>query len=383
MIVGVLGYFLSNKDSEVSLTKVFEVTFEDLVQLNSVPLNSFQYLALGPTLMSSVNISDMFMGTLIGPYGMLDIEDSNFWRLLNVCFGIHSIWLVAFILVVLRNAGFRKLSLLVALAVYLIPFMCAILFLPLLLYFLELFVCTEAHSPPGTSPSLDDSFMKRDCNQDCWTGNHLNYSIPTCIFCCIFVATRAYAIIMWQALTPDMNIKAKRSYLHLKTLFEVVLLLSSHIVRRVSETVHAIIFIVVLTLFLLETTLRSPFNYSRLNLGLGVCLGICLSLGWLGLVQLYVPSVTGVTGDFITLGVFVGVVGEGYLGIGLVVQARMLPNLVRPSKLPYEGELFKFAFDLSNVEPPPLVKTRGVVNTTSSQLPDMISQGVPTLTSIA
>jgi hypothetical protein len=38
-------------------------------------------------------------------------------------------------------------------------------------------------------------------------------------------------------------------------------------VRRVSARIHAIIYIVVLLLFLLETSLRRPFNYSRLNLG--------------------------------------------------------------------------------------------------------------------
>jgi hypothetical protein len=180
-----------------------------------------------------------------------------------------------------------------------------------------------------------------------------------------------------------MNIKARMSYLHLKSFVEVVLLLSSHIVRRDSETVHAIIYIVVLSLFLLETCLRRPFNYSRLNLWLGVCLSICLCLGCLGLTQLYVPIFTGLTGDWITLGVAVGAVGELYLGIGLVVQIIYHPNLIKSTNIPYEGELFKFAFDLGNIEPPPVVKTRGVVDTTSSQLPDMISQSVPTLASIA
>jgi hypothetical protein len=329
--------------------------------------------------MSSVKISDIFNYLLIGPNGKLDLENSAYWRLLNVLFAVQSVWLIAFILLVLRYQGLSKVKLLSAAAVYLVPFISCFLFLPLLLYFLELFVCTEAHSPAGTTPSLHDSFMDRDCNQDCWTGDHLKYSIPSCIFCCLFVATRTFATPMWQALIPDMNIKARKSYLHLKSLIEVVLLLSSHIVRRVSANVHAIIYIVVLSLYLLETCIGRPFNYSRLNLWHGVCLSICLCLGCLGLTQLYVPIITGPTGDWITLGVVVVAVGEVYLGIGLIMQIGYLPGLIKSTNIPYEGELFKFAFNFRNVEPPPVVKTRGVVDTTSSQPPDIISQEVPTL----
>jgi hypothetical protein len=378
LIVGVAAYFLTSNKNEVPLTDVIVATFEDLLQLYSVPFNAVQYVALGPTLMNSVKISDIFKNCLVGPYGTLDLENSAYWRLLNVLFAVQSVWLIAFILLVLRYQGLSKVKLLSAAAVYLVPFISCFLFLPLLLYFLELFVCTEAHSPPGTTPSLHDSFMDRDCNQDCWTGAHLKYSIPSCIFCCLFVATRTFATPMWQALTPDMNIKARMSYLHLKSFVEVVLLLSSHIVRRDSETVHAIIYIVVLSLFLLETCLRRPFNYSRLNLWLGVCLSICLCLGCLGLTQLYVPIFTGLTGDWITLGVVVVAVGEVYLGLGLIVQIIYLPNLVKSAKIPYEGELFKFAFDLRNVAPPQSVKTRGSVDTSNSQSPVMISQEAPT-----
>jgi hypothetical protein len=361
LIVGVAAYFLTGKESHTPLTEEFLATFEDLVQQYSVPFNAVQYLALGPTLMNTANISVILKYSLIGPNGMLDLENSTFWKLLNVLYGIHSVWLIAFTLVVLRylRLKVRKLKWLTRGAVYLIPFMCIILFVPMMLYFLELFVCTKAHSPPGTTPSLDDSFMNRDCDQDCWTGDHLKYSLTSCIFCCIFVVTRTLATPMWQALTPDMNIKARMSYLHLKSFVEVVLLLSSHVVRRDSETVHAIIYLVVLSLYLLETVLRRPFNYSRLNLWHGVCLSICLCLGCLGLTQHYVPIITGLTGDCITLGVVGVAVGELYLGIGLIIQTRYLSNLVKSTKIPYEGELFKFAFDFRNVEPPPVVKTRG------------------------
>jgi hypothetical protein len=257
-------------------------------------------------------------------------------------------------LVVLRynQVRVRKLAWLTSAAVYLVPFISFLLFLPLLLPFLDLYVCTEAHSPPGTSPSLDDSFMDKDCEQDCWSGTHLRYSISTCILICLFIVTQTFATQMWQALKSDLNIRARRSYLHLKSLIEIVLLLNSHIVRRSSESTHAIIHIVALALFLLETYLRRPFNYSRTNLWLRVCLSICISLGCLGLIQLQVDSFRGGAGDAIAAGVVCVALGEVYLVIGLIVQRRWMPNLVKSKKAANEGDLFKFAFNFKNIAPP-------------------------------
>jgi hypothetical protein len=360
LIVRVLVCIFTRKESQVLLTEKFVATFEDLVQQYSVPFNAVQYLALGPTLMSSFNISAAFKYFLTGPYGVLDLENTEYWKLLNVLFAVHSAWLLGFILVVLRyNQLKRRLNWLTGVTIYSIPLLSLFLFLPSLLTFLQLFVCSEAHSPPGTSPSLEDTFMDKDCEQDCWEGPHLSYSIITCIFCSLFITTQSFATSMWQVLTPDMNIRARRSYLHWKSCSEVVLLLSSHIVKRQSEAVHAVIYIAVLLLLLLDNIFRRAYSYSRLNLWLGVWLSICLCLGSLGLIQLHVTWFRGVTGDWMALGVVVMALGEAYLGTGLGVQRCYFPNLVKSTNIPYEAELFIFAFDLRNVKPPQSVLTRG------------------------
>jgi hypothetical protein len=359
-VTGIVAYFLSGRDSPKSITEEFEVTFEDLLMEYAVFFNALQYLALGPELKTSRSSASALDNTLIGPYGAFDIEGASYWKFLNVIFTIDTVWLIGFTLVVLRYNRVRVGTLvwLTSAAVYVIPFISFFLFLPLLLPFLDLYVCIEAHSPPGTSPSLEDSFMDKDCEQDCWSGKHLKYAVLTCILSCLFIVTQTFATPMWQALKTDMNIQARRSYLHLKSFIEIVLLLNCHIVRRSSESTHAVIHIVALALFLLESSLRRPFSYSRTNLWLRVCLSICLLLGCLGLIQIHIDSFRGEVGDGIAAGIVGAALGEAYLVIGLIVQSCWIPSLVKSTKVTYEGELFKFAFNLKNIAPPESIKTR-------------------------
>jgi hypothetical protein len=359
---GIVAYVLSRRDSPKPITEVFEGTFEDLLMQNAVYFNALQYLALGPTLLTTQSSEFTLKQTLIGLYGAFDLEGTAYWKFLNVIFAIHSVWLIGFFLVVLRYNQVRveRLALLTSGAVYLIPFISLFLFLPLLLPFLDLYVCIEAHSPPGTSPSSDDSFMDRDCEQDCWSGTHLKYAVSTCILSCLFIVTQTFATPMWQALKSDMNIQARRSYLHFKSFIEIVLLLNSHIVRRSSESSHAVIHIAALALFLLEISLRRPFSYSRTNLWLTVSLSICISLACLGLIQMRVDSFRGVAGDGIVIGIVVIALGEVYLVIGLIVQSLWMPNLVKSTKVSNEGELFKFAFNFKDIDPPQSIKARAL-----------------------
>jgi hypothetical protein len=359
-VTGIVAYLLSGRDSPTPVTEVFEVTFEDHLMQYAVFFNALQYLALGPELKTSYSPASALEITLIGPYGSFDLEGVTYWKFLNVMFAIYSVWLIGFTLVVLHYNRVRvgRLAWITSGAVYLIPFISFFLFLPLLLPFLDLYVCIEAHSPPGTSPSLDDSFMDKDCKQDCWSGTHLRYAVSTCILSCLLIVTQTFATPMWQALKTDLNIRARHSYLHLKSFIEIVLLLNSHIVRRSSESSHAIIHIVALALFLLETSLRTPFSYSRTNLRLRVCLSICLSLGCLGLIQIHIDSFRGVVGDCIAAGTVCTALGEAYSGIGLIVQSCWIPSLVKSTKVEYEGELFKFAFNFKNISPPLSVQAR-------------------------
>jgi hypothetical protein len=361
-VTGIVAYFLSRRDSPEPISEVFEGTFEDLLMQYAVFFNALQYLALGPALKTTKRAASALNNTLIGPYGAFDIEGESYWKFINVIFAIYSVWLIGFVLVVLRynQVRVRKLAWLTAAAVYLVPFISFFLFLPLLLPFLDLYVCTEAHSPPGTSPSLDDSFMDKDCKHDCWSGTHLTYSISTCILICLFIVTQTFATPMWQALKTDLSIKARRSYLHLKSLIEIVLLLNSHILRRSSESTHAIVHIIALALFLLETSLRRPFSYSRTSLWLRVCLSICLMLGGLGFIQMQVDSLRGDAGDAIAAGIVGVALGEVYLVIGLIVQSRWMPNLVKSTKAVNEGDLFKFAFNFKNIAPPQSILGRTV-----------------------
>mmetsp|Transcript_6309 Transcript_6309/g.10938 ORF Transcript_6309/g.10938 Transcript_6309/m.10938 type:complete len:206 (-) Transcript_6309:21-638(-) len=189
--------------------------------------------------------------------------------------------------------------------------------------------------------------MMRDCNEDCWQGRHMAYSVVCSISILVYFIITVFNRPVWQSINVDLHVQTRKAFYLQKCFVEVSILVARRCMRRHNELEHSFVFFVLILSHLGVTLIKPPFNYKRYDMWFRVSMLIVLSYSVLSTLQL--------TFNFFTVEFTLLVLGASSLalvGFGALYQWRFTKGLLLSPDHPQLTKLFKFAFTLKNVKPP-------------------------------
>jgi hypothetical protein len=110
-------------------------------------------------------------------------------------------------------------------------------FLPLISVLFDVFYCVKAHGADASSLYYSDSFMFRDCYEDCWTGKHLGLAIAAGIALVIYHPVTVVTRPLWQLYETDLHIFTRPAFYLQKSLVDVIIV----VIRRILKKYHLLI----------------------------------------------------------------------------------------------------------------------------------------------
>jgi hypothetical protein len=323
-----------------------------------IVIETLQYIGHGPTFNDGEDVlsllSDYASG---GTISAIEFTRGMYWTVLVTVLTCIGVWLISCLVLWLkhREVKHQVLEHLTWLAEVSVPLLGNVLFLPFISVLFDVFYCFEAHGADASSLEYSDSFMFRDCYEDCWTGKHLGFAIAAGIALVIYHPVTVVTRPLWQLYETDLNILTRPTFYLQKSLVDVIIVVIRRTLRKHHQTAHAAVYIAVLTTHLIYCMLRRPYNYARTNLWQFVSLCICIWISTFCLMQQYLDFLSSTSGDGILLGGVGLFLSKLQLVLGLLVQL-CLTGYIKATKHPYLDILFKFAFTLQNVPPPDVLK---------------------------
>jgi hypothetical protein len=337
------------KNSVEMMTDKVQVTFQDRVVLLLVLVDFLQYIGHGPVLDDKQDVLQKFIDyASAGTLDTINFNREGVYKLvLNSILGLVLLWFIFSLLTWMKFRGVRCCELLTSLGVAAMPLLGNALFLPITSVLFDIFICEEAQGVDKDDLDYSDSFMFRDCHEDCWGGTHRRYVIAVSIALVLYHPITIITRPLWQELVPDMHLKTRQTFYLQKSLVEVILVGIRRGLRSRSRLAHGVVYIAVIFIHLVLCFIRKPFNYQRLNLWFSFSMFMVIIVGITSLLE---NSVTGFAGPD-ALALMFGV-GGFILVLGVLLQLMLFPSLLAEKKYPYLKELFRFGFDLRNIKPP-------------------------------
>mmetsp|Transcript_20451 Transcript_20451/g.38286 ORF Transcript_20451/g.38286 Transcript_20451/m.38286 type:complete len:1155 (+) Transcript_20451:87-3551(+) len=336
------------------LNDVVQVSFQDRLVLLLVIVDMIQYISHGPVLR---NGKDAFENLLSCVFAFNSVTvyywEGFYWAILNTVFGLIAAWFAFCVLVWLKYKDYiiERFKSLANIAEIAMPILGNAMFMPFISILIDVFVCIEAHGPDADDLEYTDSFMFRDCNEDCWTGSHRNYAIAAGIALTLYLPITAITRPLWQELTPDLHVMTRHNFYIQKSLVEVILVVLRRGLRRTHPLVHSVLYIGGIELHLAFSMLKRPFNYARLNLWFFYSMAIVVWTAIICFVDNHFAPLAKLYSAISTISIaFVLAVA------GFTLQRKYFPSYLEAKEDPYLHELFRFAFNLRNVRPPKSLK---------------------------
>jgi ABC-type branched-subunit amino acid transport system substrate-binding protein len=349
------------KNSVEMMTSKVQVTFQDRLVLLLVAVDCLQYIGHGPLLKNNEDIfSNLVDYASGGTISAIKFKEGVYWIVLNSLLSMVLFWFIFCVFLWMKYKGNRLTFArqMASLGEAVMPLLGNALFLPITSVIFDVFVCEEAHGPVQSELEYGDSFMFRDCSEDCWDGAHFRYVVVAAIALVMYLPITVVTRPLWQELIPDINVKTRQTFYLQKSLVEVVLIGIRRGLRSSHSLTHGVIYVIVILLHMTLCFIHKPFNYPRLNLWFSLSMFMTAVVGVVSLFENNVDSFTQQD----ALGVFVGVaavvLGKGYAVLGLLTQLKCFPKLLLDPGLPYLPELFRFAFDFRSVAPIDAIKHR-------------------------
>jgi hypothetical protein len=333
-----------------------EETFADKVVVLGIVIETLQYIGHGPKFNDGEDVLSVFSDYASGgTIRAIEFTRGIYWSLLITVLVCIGIWLVSCLVLWLnhREVKHAVLENLTWLAEASVPLLGNVLFLPLISVLFDVFYCVEAHGADASSLDYSDSFMFRDCYEDCWTGRHLGFAIAAGIALVIYHPVTVVTRPLWQLYETDLNILTRPTFYLQKSLVDVIIVVIRRTLRSHNQTAHASVYLVVISIHFFYSLVRAPYNYAKTNLWQYIALCTCMWISLLSIIQLHFDMLTG-SAAYVALLVGLGsLLRKLYLVFGLIAQVFCIKGLIVTTKHPLLGILFKFAFTFRNVPPPP------------------------------
>mmetsp|Transcript_15637 Transcript_15637/g.28449 ORF Transcript_15637/g.28449 Transcript_15637/m.28449 type:complete len:1128 (+) Transcript_15637:18-3401(+) len=356
--------------SILTLEKPVEVSFQDRLVLGLVVIDMLQYIGHGPVFENGEDAIRPYIDYASGgTLSAIKFEKGVYWKVLNSVLCITLLWFIlcCFIFLKLKRRNVRLFKGITAWAEMSMPLLGNAIFLPVISVLFDIFVCEEAHGPDKSSLEFEDSFMYRDCSEDCWSGSHMTYSTLATVSLLIYLPVTVLSRPVWQQLVPDLHVFTRPSFYIQKTFVEVSVVMLRRGLRPRNQIAHALVFLALISVHLAVSCLRKPFNYHRLNLWYCLAMVFVVIYSVLCTVQLYFDGIEVTMALSLMFGA-----GGLIVAVGLIVQCMHLPSLLVTKEELNLQEIFRFAFNIKNIKPPAsLMNSRSRFKLPSARQPNL------------
>ncbi|CAG9332940.1 unnamed protein product [Blepharisma stoltei] len=342
------------------LTAKEEISTQDFIVGATIVIEFFQFSSMGPNF-SPINstLAEVSYAFSLSLISILKLENGIFWIVVDSVFGAIILWVILCLVVLLRlDEKFQTVSMfryLDILADYLMPILGNLCFIPFISICLDIFLCDQS-----IGDNFTDSFLAQDCYYFCWTGEHLAYAILSVFALIAYEPLAVFCRPLWQELQPLLHVKAVPLFLMVKTIVQITLIVMNKTVKRAQSTLHGVLFLLVMVLYIIFLFKFKPYNYPRFSLWQALVL---IGVVWLALLSIITQSLGGNE----LLLTFILILGLIIIAlIGIYVQRKKYPSLLFRKKGHDTSTLFKFAFTFGKLSQKALTKISPSVLSKSS-----------------
>ncbi|CAG9319672.1 unnamed protein product [Blepharisma stoltei] len=343
LVTAIITFIIWKKWWNISIEELKEkkeISLQDIIVGATIAIEFFQFSSMGPdySFMSSF-LYDLSNAMSLSLGSILKLENGVFWIVVDgVYAGIVS-WIILCAVVLFRlDEKWQNIwifRLLGTAADYLMPILGNLCFIPFISICLDIFVCDQS-----IGNNFTDSFLAKDCYYYCWKGEHLVYAILAFIALVAYEPLAVFCRPLWQELQSALHVKAVPLFLMVKTVVQTTLIVLNKTVKRSTDIGHGIVFIIIMTIYVIFIFRFKPYNYARYSWWQGLTLIGVIWLALLSTIELGLRDHTIAT-PLLTVLIFGWAI---IVLVGIYVQRKRYPSLLFKEKARDTSQLFKFAF---------------------------------------
>lgn len=340
IISGIISAFVSKKvkyNRILPLGAKCYANFQDYLTIGFIIVESFQLIAIGPSFEAFnaflSNISEMISLNLSKA---ASFRNTTFWAVFYAMLLIAYIWLGVLGLSALRLCGYGGVirKRLEEFKDFTIPFLSNYLFIPITVCILSILACDKA-----VGVHLNDSYLNYDCKLTCWRGEHIGNAAPACLLIILYIPMAILYRTLWQETNTNLNIRANSSFLIVKNIAFVTIIVISKIIKDSYSLAYSFVFgIIMIGLLGYIFYIRLPFNYDRANYMLKT---MYLCIIWNTIICILSTSVNIFTYPWLILQILGWV---AIIAAGIFLMSKLPPNMLVTPQGRNIVDLFKFAF---------------------------------------
>jgi len=344
-----LSILLYKKVWRVTMTsmKKAELSMEDVVFMGTIGVEAVQLAAIGPDFKSLDNLlMDLAKLFTMDLSSVINFRNGVYWLSLNITFGVVAAWVVLNLFSCFRLDERLKRFCIVQkigqIAYSCLPLLGTVCFLPIVFILVDVFICDTAVG--YSAISYHNSILTRDCYVSCWSHSHSLYVVFVSLSLACYIPSAILLKPVWFNYQHNLHIETSPLFLVVKSIVQVVLICLSKTLKRWKSTIHAILFLCVLSVYICFVCTRKIYNYSRANLWQGISLICVFELALIALINdtLYrnttfkLVIMVGVLWSFL--------ISTFYSVFGLVYEYFCLPSLLYRKKGRDFSKILRFAF---------------------------------------
>ncbi|CAG9309812.1 unnamed protein product [Blepharisma stoltei] len=245
-------------DIEIMIEKKL-IQFDDYIAIIMIFIDFLQLLSAGP------DIYETYFN-IFSHYASVDFDwkGNNMWFLVYCSIVIVFIWAI-FCLKHIFKFGESSNNILCEFSKVLfkasLPIVGNILFLPMISVFLNVTQCDQQ-----IGPEPRQSFVRNDCSTFCWHGSHSILAILSGLCLVFYIPLAIYFKPFWGLSNENINIKTLPLFLMLKSVFQVSVIVLNKTVKTFSQSLHGLLYNILLIIFIYICYKKKPYNDSRMNL---------------------------------------------------------------------------------------------------------------------
>ena len=236
-------------------------TWKDTMVEVMIAVEFLQFLAIAPSFKSLdlliKILSNIFMLDVIK---ITDSSTRYYWFMLSAVCSLCFVWFAFMIVMIFKKSGvFNRVPLFKrffsGLILIFLPFFGNTLFLPILAFLLDAFVCDHQ--------VLGKAYVWRDCYQTCWTQTHVKYVVLSSFAIVLYQPLAIICRPLWQETHKNVHLKTKTTFLLIKTCFQILLITVGKALQGNFPLAHGILFTLLSCIFTATTYKYRAFNYDR------------------------------------------------------------------------------------------------------------------------
>ncbi|CAG9319103.1 unnamed protein product [Blepharisma stoltei] len=326
-----------------------EISYEDFLVGATIAIEFFQFVSMGPNISYLSSILGKFSNSLtLELANIIKLKNGVFWVIVDAVYGLIMLWTFMCVVIIFRldeKSKFWVFRLVNWFGDFLMPILGNLCFMPFISICLDIFVCDQS-----IGNSFTDSFLSYDCYYFCWKDEHLAYAILSIFALLCYEPLAVFCRPLWQELQPMLHVKAAPSFLMIKTIVQVSLIVMNKTVKRAQNIIHGVLFIFIMIFYITFLFKFKPYNYSRFSLWQNLSL---IGVTWQAILS---TIALGVKGNSIILTVLLFSGWFIIIVFGLYIQRKKYPSLLYRKKPHDTTSLFKFAFTFGKTSHKALTK---------------------------